>query len=71
VAENKIEYIGVSTETLKKMTSAAKAKPTRTGLIGSVLVLVGMVMSGQMEMATAVQYVANVIAVLMGAGVAQ
>ncbi len=71
MAENKIEYIGVSTETLKRMGSSVKARPTRTGLIGSVLVLVGLIMSGQMEMATAVQYAANLIAVLMGAGVAQ
>jgi len=66
VAENKIEYIGVSTESLKKMVGAVKAKKTRSATIGSALVFIGMVLSGQMEMATAVEYIANVVSALMG-----
>lgn len=56
-------------EYLNRFLAVVKKRKARSALIGAVLIAVGSVLTGQMEMVAAMKYLAGIIAAIMGSGV--
>ena len=56
-------------EYLNKFLATIKKRKARSAVIGAVLIAVGSVLTGQMEVGAAMKYIVSIIAAIMGSGV--